>query len=921
MKKYLLLMCSLALGACNAPQETAQNPTQSNATAAAQPSPAADDTPLGRLPADVAPLHYTLQLEIIPQQATFSGHTRVRVALHTARKYMHLHGLNLTVHKASLHDQSGRELNLTYTQVDNSGVARLDFPHEISAGEYTLDIEYSAPFNEALEGLYRVKDGDEYYAFTQFEAISARLAFPGFDEPAFKVPFDISLIVPQAQQAVSNTPVTAEQALSGDQAGLKRVQFATTRPLPTYLLAFAVGPLDAVEWSDLPPTAVRPNSVPLRGFAARGKGHLLKYALENTQAILESLENEFGIPYPYAKLDLIAVPDFAAGAMENAGIITYREQLLLLDEHATRAQKRAYSTVHAHELAHHWFGNLVTPYWWDDIWLNEAFATWMAYATMHRVQPDARFDLNITARGIGAMKNDALISARQIRQPIATNHDISTAFDGITYSKGGAVLEMMNRFIGPDAFRRGIQAYLKRHAHGNANADDFIRAISENAGETSPQTIQTVFNGYLTQRGIPTVDVALSCEDGVNHVAVQQHRYRPLGGPQEAAQSWHVPLCLDYAIAGARHRSCRVLDNAQAEFTLPGSGCAERLLPNAGGSGYYRFNLDSAGWQSLYADFAALSHAEQMMTADSLLAAVQAGQSRFSDLLAVAHEMVNSDHSKVVIAAMEPVEFIADHLDLNAAQSAQLRQLADHMYRERLTELGEQPRADESSDDTFLRESLLEFLADYARNAPLRTRLKDMAVAFSGWGDDGQMHPQRADMNLIALALRVAVQDDGDGDFTQHLVTLLDHSDDGITRQYLLAALAATNDTAFAATLREWIPQERLRDNEIYTIIYAQMRHPQHAPAMWDWVQAHMPVLLARTPKWRHGRIARVGIFFCDAQQRAELNDFFAPRAAELSGGPRELAQTLESIDLCIARKAALADEVPALLDRLSQES
>ena len=284
----------------------------------------------------------------------------ISAQINSAQNHYYIHGNLLTVESVKLKTASGELIEGKYEQVDESGIAKLSFPKTIETGDVELYISYKAKFNEALEGLYRVKDGGLNYAFTQFESISARLAFPGFDEPAFKIPFDVSLTVKEGHVAIANTPVKKTTQLPN---GMKRLDFMTSKPLPAYLVAFAVGEFDVVVWDDLPVTGVRNRTVPLTGLATKGKGDKLKYALENTQAILESLENYFQIPYPYLKLDIIAVPDFSAGAMENAGAITYREQLLLLDENSSQTSKRRYMMVHAHELAHQWFGNLVTPYW------------------------------------------------------------------------------------------------------------------------------------------------------------------------------------------------------------------------------------------------------------------------------------------------------------------------------------------------------------------------------------------------------------------------------------------------------------------------------------------------------------------------------------------------------------------------------
>jgi len=402
----------------------------------------ADDIPYGQLGTDVIPVSYQLTLNIVPELDQFSGTAIIELEIAEPLDYFYLHGKNLEVSRVQLATADSL-LDASYEQVDKSGIARINLSQAVS-GSARLEIEYSAPFGQSLAGLYKVSESGNDYAFTQFEAISARKAFPGFDEPGFKAPFDITLIVPEKLVAISNTPEISSELKDG----MKFVSFATSKPLPTYLIAFAVGDLDVVEWLPLPATDIRPRELPLRGIAAKGKGDQLAYALEGTNAIVTALESYFGTPYPWAKLDILAVPDFAAGAMENAGAITYRESLLLFDDTATPKRQRRYKMVHAHELAHQWFGDLVTPVWWNDIWLNESFATWMAFVAMDFAEPQGNYRRDLVSRGLQVMASDSLVNARQIRQPILSNNDISTAFDGITYSKGGAVLSMFENYLG-----------------------------------------------------------------------------------------------------------------------------------------------------------------------------------------------------------------------------------------------------------------------------------------------------------------------------------------------------------------------------------------------------------------------------------------------------------------------------------------
>ena len=334
----------------------------------------ADDVPRGRLPDGVTPTHYALDLTIVPGQERFSGAVVIELTVAKPTNILWMHGQGLAVERATITNVDGTAA-ATWEEIANSGgVAKVTLARALPIGPAKLTIQYSAPFNRQLQGLYRADEGGESYIFSQMEPIDARRAFPSFDEPRFKTPFDIALTVREGHAAVSNAPTLREEKRPG---GMKRVQFATTKPLPTYLVAVAVGPLDVVTWEPIARTALRNREIPLRGITAKGKGQQMRYALANTAPLLLALEDYFGIPYPYEKLDLIAAIDFSAGAMENAGAIVYRESIVLFEQPPSLAQRRSYTITHAHEMAHQWFGDLVTPAWWNDIWLNESFATWM----------------------------------------------------------------------------------------------------------------------------------------------------------------------------------------------------------------------------------------------------------------------------------------------------------------------------------------------------------------------------------------------------------------------------------------------------------------------------------------------------------------------------------------------------------------
>lgn len=863
--------------------------------AAATPNDAA---PLGKLPRWAVPLAYQLDFRVDPRQSEYSGNATIDLELKQAADHLWLHGQDLSVGKVTLTDSKNQPHAAQYkVAAQKEGVATVEFGQTLPAGRYRMTLEYSAPFNQQLEGVYKVSSQGAPYVITQMEAISARYAFPGFDEPSFKTPFTLSLTVPENQVAVANTRQVGEQKL---EQGWRKLSFAATKPLPTYLVAFAVGPWDVVDGSLIPATQWRAQATPLRGIAPHGEGERIKPALAQTPAIITALEDYFGFGYPFDKVDLLAAPDFAAGAMENPGLVTFRDYLMLLDANSPANNVRGSFNVTAHELAHQWFGDTVTMPWWDDIWLNEAFATWMQAKITQQLHPEYRADLELINGANYAMQSDSLVSVRKIRQPIAGNGDIETAFDGITYQKGAAVLNMFERYLGADTFRQGVRTYIKQHQFANATADDLVSALAKASGKDL--RFSKAMQSFLDQAGVPLVETTLGMENGKAVLHLKQQRYLPLGSAGETKRLWGIPVCVRYSVAsGDAKTQCELLEQAQGQMVLPGATASSWYMPNADAAGYYRFDMARADLARLTSNLAQLPDTEQLAYADAINAGFDRGDLDAAAVLAAAPQLAQSATREVATALIPTLKWLEKHEVRNAAQRERLTALARQMYLPRLQQLGYQRRAGESQDDALLRAALAQFLA-------LDIKLPEVRKALLAQGDkaleknaDGKLDLAAANPDLLRAVLAVTTQEQGTP-AVDVLIKALGNTSEPAQRMAILSGLGAATAAANAQRARNLALDPLVKVGEMSTLLRASREDGEGREALWKWFTLNHEQLIKRSGETSGGRLPDlVAGDSCSQSEADRMNSFFQPLLKQLPGAERGLAQTRERTLLCTA--------------------
>jgi aminopeptidase N len=791
----------------------------------------------------------------------------------------------------------------TYKQQLESGVAQISFAKTVSAGNASLHFNYSAAFNTSVNALFKVTRGEESYVASQFEPTGARQLLPSFDQPGFKVPFDLTLVTRADDVVVTTTPEVSSQTLND---GFVKHVFETTRPLPTYLLAFAVGPYDLLDYGMMPPNSVRNREVALRGIAAKGLGPRLEYSLKNTNGILTKLEEYFGTPYPYKKLDIIAVPESFGGAMENPGAITYDEYLILLDENSPADQRRVYVSVHAHELAHQWFGNLVTPVWWNDIWLNESFASWMGNKAAAEFWVEGELGRDTLKDALNAMDNDSLAAARQIREPVKTTESIGDAFDGITYQKGGGVLAMLERYVGEEGFQAGVRLHMQRHSDNTATAEDFMASLAEGSGRAE---LIPAFESFIEQPGVPLVSASINCDDEQNPMMLlNQGRYAPLGSSIDPdSGEWQIPVCVSYSDNGTKKSTCAMLNERSKSIKLDSNSCPSGLHPNADGAGYYRFSMDETWWDGLITDLPEMPTTEALVLADSLGAAFKAGKMPAKTYVSGLSALINNSAWDVVNAAMVQLESLTNILEPTQLETVEKAFL--EIVKPRFGQL----TGSSDMGSELLQQRMQRFLIVMAKDKEMR---KPMAIqAASRIGLNREAYPSAVPVNEMETVLSIGVQDLGEPFFDLLLEQAI-ASEDPTFRRAATGALARVEDPVLVAKLQNALMAEEFKGTEALGIIFRQMARNATTELTYAWVVKNDDAIINMIPEtFRAGVMPNFGNAFCSNQRADEWQAFIVSHADKIPGHERSLAQTLESVHLCAALKQAKANELVAAFE------
>jgi aminopeptidase N len=841
-----------------------------------------------RLPQGVVPEHYKLSFMPDLQSATFSGDEYIDVRVLKPTTNIELNTAEIKFSSVTV-ESHGSAVPAKVTLDEDREQANFIVPSPIAAGPARIHIVFTGILNNQLRGFYLSETSKRRYAVTQFEPTDARRAFPCFDEPELKATFDITLVVDKGDTAISNERLISDTP--GPSDNKHTLQFATTKKLSTYLVAMLVGDFQCIDGSA--------DGTPIRACATPDKKDQGHFALEAAQYVLHYYNDYFGIPYPFGKLDLIAVPDFEAGAMENAGAITYRESDMLLDPKvATVDNYERVATVVAHETAHQWFGDLVTMKWWDNLWLNEGFATWMESRPITRWKPEWHEELGEVVETNRTLDLDALKNTRPIRQKAETPDEINQLFDGIAYGKAGSVLRMVEFYVEPEVFRKGVQNYLHAHEYANATAEDFWNAITRASGKP----VDKIMSSFVVQPGEPLLHVS---QESDGQISVSQERM--FADPQllnTTQQIWTVPVCwrpLGQNAIG----SCTVVSSGGQ----PNIGSAKApVFSNADGHGYYRSEFDQGLRHQLSKQLETGLHpAERISMLGDEWALMRVGRISIGNYLDLVTELRGERLRQVWQGPLENLDYIHDEL-IGDQDREHFRQFVRNLLKPLYTQLANTTDPEEKA----LRADVFSRLGLIGRDPDVMAEAMQIAQRVL-------QNPESADPLYAGAALEIAATQ-GDVKLFNQIAGALKATDDQILRHRYMEALNHFEKPELEGKALELGVSGVIRNQDSTAYIARFLRYPETRAPAWKFIQAQWDQVTKTFTTSSGSDLVREAGRFCDTDAASHVSAFF--KVHPVPASERALRQSLERINSCIdLRKMQDTNLESWLVDHASSQS
>jgi aminopeptidase N len=840
-----------------------------------------------RLPRDVTPEHYGLAITPNLEDATFAADETIAVTVQSSTSNVVLNAAEVTFETITI-AQDRQEQTARVSASAAREQVTLHVSRPLRPGPARIHIVYKGTLNDQLRGLYLSKTEKRRYAVTQLEATDARRMFPCFDEPAFKATFSLTVVIDASDHAISNGAIVSDTP--GPAPGKHTIVFDTTPKMSTYLVALAVGDFVCREGSA--------DGIPIRVCATPDKRDLTAFALEAAQENLKFFDRYYAIKYPFKKLDILGVPDFAAGAMENTAAIFYRETDLLWDPaQGTDQRREIIAEILAHEMAHQWFGDLVTMQWWDDIWLNEGFANWMETKPLKAWHPAWHSEIEEVRANQRALGLDSLTSTRAVRTAANTPAEINELFDAIAYEKGAAVLRMIEGYVGEDAFREGVNAYIRQFQYGNARAEDFWTVMARTTGKP----VDTVMPTFVDQPGVPLVSLETQCTSGRGLENVRQERYRSLTAKAAPSQQqWKIPVCLTLPDRTSR---CDVVSAATG--TIPLATCPSWVMGNAGGAGYYRVNYPAAEISRMAAGISRITPMERLSLVADEWALVRAGRHDVTSYLDLASALADERNDVVMETVTGPLTWIGQHLATDAWR-AKYREWIQHLLAPAMIETGWTAAASETPDRQALRAEVIETLGEAGRDPEVLAKTRTLARQLL---ED----PALLDPALRGVIVNLAAIDGDAALYDRYLARARAVSEPSEHYRYLYA-LARFSDPALMRRTMDLILSPEVRTQDAAIFAGSLFANPDGRALAWTLLRERWSDLEKKTGPFL-GNPTIVGSLasLCGSDRAMEIRQFFAGHP--VPDAQRTFQQTLEEVELCGAIASAQAPKLARWLE------
>jgi len=824
-----------------------------------------------RLPEIATPENYQLTVALDFDKENFTGDETIAARVLKPTSTIVLNAAEITFADVTV-TASGKSQTAKVTPDEDKQMATLALDQPIAAGPATIHIRYTGILNGQLRGLYLSKANNRKYAVSQLENTDARRMYPSFDEPSYKATFDITAIIDKGDTALSNGKIISDTPGPGE--GKHTLKFATTPKMSSYLVALAVG-----DWQCVEDTA---DGIPVRICGTPDNKPYADFALQAAVFTVKYYDQYFGIKYPYGKLDILGAADFSAGAMENTGLVIARDLIFVDPKQSSYLLRKAVAQqLIAHEIAHQWFGDLVTMKWWDDVWLNEGFATWMSFKPMEAWKPEWNLETDAVRSSTGAMSTDSLSSTRAIEAHAETPAEIQELFDDIAYNKAAAVLRMVEGYVGQETFRKGVNAYLSKYAYSNATSEDFWNTIAE----VSHKPVDRIMSGFVKQPGVPLVSLKTTCSSGSTKATASQQRYFRDRSLLEAGskETWSIPVCLK----AGKSEQCELLATKEQQVSL--EGCADATFGNAGGRGYYHSAYTSENFNRIAsASERSLSAPERYMLLEDGFAGLHANTLQASDFMNLARELKDDPSTAVMDDLTNYMQFASDYL-VNDSDRAQFEVWIRDTFGPVAQKMGWESRPDDSDETRARRADLLTLMGLIGRDPK--------AIEFARDLMNKSLHGESVDRTMLITAIPIAARN-GDAALYDSIIAHFSQIKTPEEGLFFGQALCLFSDPALLTRTLKFAVSPMMRAQDAPQVFGAVLGNPAGREVAWKFIRDNWAEVSAKLSNYSDSNLVGDTGVFCDAAKRDEVQSFFTSHKVPASD--RTLKLTLEQINGCI---------------------